>query len=245
MARTKNVVLAMGAVWGLLLTHVTSASLPPTFNVTSNTTVCKNAIGGNATFGFTTTTFSGNLSPASFNLGGGQCQLLSGSGVGSVTESSVPPGWTFANLTFSTGRVTFINILRPTTPVKIDIQPGSCPNPLNVRRNGVVPVAILGSASFDVTTVKLSTLNINGVAPSRSALEDVATPFSGAISSCFDCTSLGPDGHTDLTLRFNAQALVATLGAVTDGECLPLTLTGTLNDGTPIAGTDRVIIIKH
>src|SRR4030042_5245628 len=37
--------------------------------------------------------------------------------------------------------------------VAVDIKPGSCPNPMNVKSRGVLPVAILGTAEFDVTTI--------------------------------------------------------------------------------------------
>ena len=52
--------------------------------------------------------------------------------------------------------------LCPGTPagatVDIDIKPTSCPNPLNVKSKGVLPVAILGTASFDVNDVDVSTV---------------------------------------------------------------------------------------
>jgi len=38
----------------------------------------------------------------------------------------------------------------PTIEVPVDIKPTSCPNPLNVKSRGVLPVAILGTADFDV-----------------------------------------------------------------------------------------------
>ena len=58
-----------------------------------------------------------------------------------------------------------------------------------------------------------------------------------------DCTTDGPDGWLDLTLKFDNQEIVAALGAVEDGECLLLTLTGELFDGTPIDFVEDVIII--
>jgi hypothetical protein len=49
--------------------------------------------------------------------------------------------------------------LFPTNPnpperlgVFVDIKPQSCPNPINVGANGTLPVAILGTSSFDVTS---------------------------------------------------------------------------------------------
>ena len=42
--------------------------------------------------------------------------------------------------------------------INIDILPGSNVNPINLKSNGVIPVAILGSNIFDVKTIKLETL---------------------------------------------------------------------------------------
>jgi hypothetical protein len=59
------------------------------------------------------------------------------------------------------------------------------------------------------------------------------------------CTTDGPDGLPDLTLKFDVQAIVAVLGGVQDDEEVSLTLTGTLREefgGLPIEGTDCVII---
>ena len=63
--------------------------------------------------------------------------------------------------------------------VPVDIKPQSCPNPLNCKTQGLLPVAILGTADFDVTTLDVFSIQLAGVAPLRSALEDVATPTSG------------------------------------------------------------------
>ena len=38
--------------------------------------------------------------------------------------------------------------------VAVDVKPQSCPNPLNVYKNGVIPVAILGSEEFDVNNIE-------------------------------------------------------------------------------------------
>ena len=35
----------------------------------------------------------------------------------------------------------------------VDIKPGSCPNPINVKSKGVLPTEILGTEDFDVTMV--------------------------------------------------------------------------------------------
>lgn len=134
-----------------------------------------------------------------------------------------------------------------TNYVFVDIKPGSCPNPLNIKSRGVLPVAILGTAGFDVEQIDIATIRLLGVAPIRSRLEDVATPFSEEITTCQDCTGLGPDGYMDLTLKFRTQEIVAALGTVTDSQCVVLELTGNLKEefgGTSIVGEDVVLILK-
>jgi hypothetical protein len=136
---------------------------------------------------------------------------------------------------------------QPASPhtIAVDIKPQSCPNPLNTKSKGVLPVAILGTEDFDVFDIDLSTILLEGVAPERNNLDDVATPFNGeSRDDCLDCTQYGPDGLTDLTLKFDTQEVVAALGEVIDGECLILSITGYLLDGTPIEGGDVVIIKK-
>ena len=126
----------------------------------------------------------------------------------------------------------------------IDIKPGSCPNPLNVKSKGVLPVAILGSEGFDVSTVDPASIRLEGVATIRSSYEDVSTPVSDSEDECA-CTTEGPDGFLDLTLKFDTQEIIRALGQVNDGDLLLLTLTGVDIDGTPIEGTDCVVIIDN
>jgi hypothetical protein len=138
----------------------------------------------------------------------------------------------------------------PPPAVPVDIKPTSCPNPLNVKDKGVLPVAILGTEGFDVSQIDPATVGLEGVSPLRWAWEDVATPFEPFVGKedCFaDCNEEGPDGHTDLTLKFKAQEVVAALGEVADGDCLVLHLTGNLMDeygGGAFVGEDVVWILK-
>jgi len=131
--------------------------------------------------------------------------------------------------------------------IAIDFKPGSCPNPLNVKSKGVLPVAIIGLEDFDVFNIDPASIRLEDIPAVRSSYEDVATPVPDGAEIC-ECTIEGPDGYLDLTLKFNVQeivaALVAELGEVNDGEELELTLTGVLNDGTPIEGKDCILIIS-
>jgi hypothetical protein len=143
--------------------------------------------------------------------------------------------------------------------VPVDIHPTSCPNPLNVGSKGVVPVAILGSG-LDVTRINPASVRIARagpgpvveVAPLRWALEDVATPQppspSPPAEPCYYCNTLGPDGKMDLTLKFDAEAVIEALGPVADGDCVRVRLVGNLKPefgGTLIRGGDNVLIIEN
>jgi hypothetical protein len=140
-----------------------------------------------------------------------------------------------------------VNIVEcPAIPVDIDVKPGSCPNPLNLKSKGVLPVAVLGTAEFDVTTIDPGTILLTregceGVAAIRWSYEDVATPFTGELC---DCNDLNGDSYIDLTLVFDTQELVSNLKLDNvAGETIPLTVTGNLNaenDGTPIEGKDCI-----
>ena len=141
--------------------------------------------------------------------------------------------------------------LFPTSPtsinVAVDIKPQGCPNPFNVEAQGVLPVAILGTATFDVSKVDTSSVKLQDVPALRFAQEDVATPFTGPLNSATACTTAGPDGFTDLVLHFDDEAVAAALGPVSDGQVLLLTLTGNLLPqfgGTAIRGQDVVVIIQ-
>lgn len=136
-------------------------------------------------------------------------------------------------------------------PVDLDIHPGSCPNPLNVDKKGVTPVAIAGTEDFDVTQVDPDTLLLKkaaedgfGVSPLRWAYEDAVIPYDLEKEwdrySCLEYYE--GDGFLDLTLKFRTQAIALLLGEVEDGDELLLHLTGNLYDGTPIAGEDVVWI---
>ncbi len=132
-------------------------------------------------------------------------------------------------------------------PVAFDIKPGSCPNPLNTRRHGnrgnsVLPVAILGTAEFDVFQVDAVTVTLEGLSPRRYSFEDVATPVGEESAEC-ECHDLGSDGLVDMTLKFNRQELIAQLEEQgVFGLRVPMTIRGHLLDGTPFVGVDCVVI---
>ena len=125
--------------------------------------------------------------------------------------------------------------------VEVDINPGSCPNPVNVKSRGVLPVAILGTADVNVLDIDPASIELAGVGAIRSSYEDVAGPIANA-NEC-NCIETGPDGYTDLTLKFETEKIVEAIGEVNNGDVLTLKLTGSLFCETPINGTDCVVIV--
>ena len=106
--------------------------------------------------------------------------------------------------------------------VEIDIKPGSDPNSINPLGTGTVPVAILGSDTFDVADVDETTFAFGpaGAAPdhrSLSHLEDV-----------------NDDGFTDLMAHFRIKKTGIEFG---DMEAC---LSGETLDGEPFEGCDAV-----
>ena len=139
----------------------------------------------------------------------------------------------------------------PAIKVPIDIKPGSCPNPLNLKSKGVLPVAILGTEDFDVADIDPATVRLTregvggGVSPLRWSYEDVATPFEGELCDCHD---LNGDGYLDLSLKFDTQELVTTLSlGDAEGQTIPLIIIGKLIEeagGRDITGSDCIRILE-
>ncbi|MFO0842984.1 MAG: Ig-like domain-containing protein [Gemmataceae bacterium] len=72
--------------------------------------------------------------------------------------------------------------------VQIDVKPGGATNDTNLGSEGVVSVALLGEADFDVRQVQAATVTFAGASAYRTALEDV-----------------NRDGRLDLVLHFRIQ----------------------------------------
>lgn len=109
--------------------------------------------------------------------------------------------------------------------VAIDIKPGSVKNPFNVRSEGRLPVAILGSAELDVSLIDPTSIKLATIAPVRFAVSDIQA-----------------DGYADLLVYFRDPDVVSLLPGAVDGEIVGLELTGTLENGTLITGTDIITV---
>ncbi len=115
----------------------------------------------------------------------------------------------------------------PHVHVAIDVKPGSDPNAINIRRGVEVPVAVLGSVSFDVEAVQAKTVKFGpmhqhdaGATALRWAFEDV-----------------NGDGYADLVFHFKAAETGLKAG---DTEAC---LHGTLDDSQHFCGHDTVKVI--
>ena len=131
----------------------------------------------------------------------------------------------------------------------MDIKPGSCPNPVNVKSRGVLPVAILGGANFDVRNIDPTTITLEGIQPLKWGLEDVATPFNPVIpkEDRLDCNEKSADGFPDLTLKFDTQQMVKELEltGAEDKSIQEWFLKFKLNDETELTGSDVVWILNN
>jgi hypothetical protein len=131
----------------------------------------------------------------------------------------------------------------------VDIMPRTSPNSLDVNSTGIfsVTIAILGTEDFDVNNIDLNNVNLEGILPDTSSFMDVATPSSnGGGDPCLDSNGHGnDDGKLDLVLTFDKGAIIDALGEVSNGDCVRLTFAGKLVDGTPISGSDYVLVEKY
>ena len=152
-----------------------------------------------------------------------------------------------------TGTPVLIDNLRLVRQVDVDVKPGQNANPLRVNftGEGVLPVAILGSADFDVLNVDVATITLEGIAPIRSSFKDVST-FDG--EGCAPA-AVGPDGFLDLTLKFSRQEIldgiagmcgVPNVSEIPHRTRVPLNLKAMLMDTDfEIEGTDCVTILNR
>jgi len=186
----------------------------------------------------------------------------------------------YSNWTGSLAAAWYINILNAADvgtqepiDVYVDIKPTSCPNPVNAKGGGVLPVAILGTDRVDVTLIDPSSIRFAGVAPIAAALpapirlgngdmdnpfvqpirfayEDVTAPYEGDLEDCLSCTTEGPDGFMDMTLKFDTDEVVAAILAalpddveLTKRFCVEVEISFQL-DGADYSAKD-VLLLMH
>jgi hypothetical protein len=115
--------------------------------------------------------------------------------------------------------------------VPIEVKPGSSASaPISLTARGILPVALLSTATFDAL----------GVDTAAIALGDPDTGSSAPPTS-WRIDDLNGDGSVDLLLRFATAGLVQA-EAVT-GRTTRLALTARTRDGTSVLGVDSVRIV--
>lgn len=112
--------------------------------------------------------------------------------------------------------------------IDIDIKPGSDPNCFNQNGHGVIPVAILGSASFDAAAVDTTGLTFAGL---EVRVRGNKGPLCGMDDVNFD-------GYADLVCHFEDDT--ANWAANGNGSA---TLSGQLQDGTAFEGSDAICVV--
>jgi hypothetical protein len=117
--------------------------------------------------------------------------------------------------------------------VDVDIKPGSYPNSINVKRTtGVIPVAVLGNADFDVMTIDAGTLRFG---------PDLAMPAHGRTDPDTYVGHL-EDVNADEFMDLVSHYVVGDTG-LTHGDT-EACLIGVTLSGIPIEGCDSVRILK-
>lgn len=107
-----------------------------------------------------------------------------------------------------------------TIEVDIDVKPDYDSSPINLNSNGVIPVAVWGSDTFDVLEIDGSTVSFGpyGATPVAQKFVDV-----------------DKDGYMDLQFKFKIGDTGISL------ETEEVTLVGELFNGTEIIGVDTTI----
>jgi parallel beta-helix repeat protein len=105
--------------------------------------------------------------------------------------------------------------------LQIDIKPGGNPNSINLKSRGLVPVAVLTTETFE----------------KAFAIDFGSIEFAGAKAVRWSFQDVDQDGDDDVLFHFETQALNL------NEDSTEATLSGTLMDGTEIAGEDQVRIV--
>ncbi len=117
--------------------------------------------------------------------------------------------------------------------VDIDIKPGSDPSSVNCKNSkGTVPVAVFGSATFDVSTIDLNFLQLNGV--------DVVE-----VHDKLHIDDLNNDGFDDAVLHLDKAGVCDATSDYPLKDSEPATLIGSTTSGQPFEGTNDISIVKR
>ncbi len=126
--------------------------------------------------------------------------------------------------------------------VDIDIKPGSATNPINLTAEGVLPVCVFSSETFDATRIDPFTCELAG-AP-------VALRGEGEEEPLAHVEDVDGDGLLDMMLQFEIQQLdplqlaggwAVLVGSLTAGDMV----CATSSQGDEFVGMDQVALVMH
>jgi len=129
----------------------------------------------------------------------------------------------YSNISMNREIIEFGSYDTQTKQIYIDIKPGSFPNSVNLKSQGVIPVAIVTNSDFDAINVDPDSVVFQNASPLHWAEEDVDN-----------------DGDMDLILHFDTQEV-----SFDSNETAIATLRGTTYDGKPIEGSDNLTIVPR
>ena len=152
-----------------------------------------------------------------------------------IVEKPAPSQYEIINSTSSVGPVTVTMDGTVVTyepgetgvPVTINIKPDSSDNSINLGSNGVVPVAILSSVTFDATQVD----------PLSIRLASAPVKLKGKGTTMYTIEDYNGDGLNDLVVKVETSALELSSTSKT------ATLTGMTVSGVAIKGSDAVRVV--
>jgi hypothetical protein len=156
---------------------------------------------------------------------------------------AVDPGGLSATFTGIASLSTVVGLIPDVVQVAIDIRPGGFPNPVNCTAvNGVIPVAILTTSSFNAATVDTDTVRFG-----RNGTEAAETHKDSKGRAKRHLEDVNGDRLLDLVFHFRVgdAALSCSQVAGESSSDLIGRLTGKTTTGTAIAGQDVIRLIKN
>ena len=108
---------------------------------------------------------------------------------------------------------------------------------------GALAAGIACLALFPTVAVAQGSFSEAARSAVNYSYDDVITADVPLETPC-ECHITGPDGYTDLVLKFDQPAIVAALEPVADGERRSLTLTAQTKTGQAMLGCDCVTVRK-
>jgi hypothetical protein len=140
----------------------------------------------------------------------------------------VDPGGLTATFTGVARFSTVLGALPTAVPVEVDIKPGETPNTLNLKSNGVIPVAVFSTPTLDLTRIDPATIRFSGAPVSKNKQGHWLVSYG----------DFNGDGFDDLIAHFETRDVLlgtADVSGIVEGETL---------DGRLFRGTDSVRVIK-